>query len=248
MLTTDIKMNKEYKAVKGCLYKPTKVCEKLKEYFYENGMKQIDIANALGTTQTAVSNQLNGRPFGTTTSLKWSNTFGFSIRWLLTGEGPMFDREHPAHILPADKVYIHKPEQFDDRIPLIPAWLFKAPEINIQDYIDSHSKELEYLPPVPHFNDHTLFAICPGDAMSPKICKGELVALNLLDKNTASMQGEIYAIDTYSQGIIIRRIIDNKHGMVTCIPVNQDRFKQFDIPFEDIINIYAVVGCLTLGF
>ena len=246
MLTTDIKMNKEYKAAKDCPYKPTKVCEKLKEYFYENGMKQIDIANALGTTQTAVSNQLNGRPFGTTTSLKWSDVFGFSIRWLLTGEGPMFESQNPLHVLPADSVAINKPECFDIKIPLIPAWLFKAPEIDVQEYLTIR-KNIQYLPPVPHFADHDLFVVCPGDAMFPKICKGEIVALKQMDLSTISMTGEIYVVNTKSNGMFIRRMLDNKLGMVTCIPINQDHFKQFDIQFDDIISVYKVVGWLTIN-
>ena len=245
MLTTDIKMNKEYKPAKVCPYKPTKVCEKLKEYFYENGMRQVDIAAALETTQTAVSNQLNGRPFGTTTSLKWSDTFGFSIRWLLTGEGPMFDRDHPRHILPADRVCVNKPDWFEVKIPVIPAWLFRAPDINVQEYLSTH-KDMMFLPPVPHFTEHELFAICPGDAMAPRICKGEIMALKLLDRNTVNMNGEIYVIDTKSQGMIVRRMIDSKFGEVTCIPVNQDHFKQFDIPYDDILNVYKVVGCLNI--
>ena len=36
----------------------------IKEYFSEIGMSQLDAANALGVQQAAVSNQLNGRPFG----------------------------------------------------------------------------------------------------------------------------------------------------------------------------------------
>jgi phage repressor protein C with HTH and peptisase S24 domain len=248
MLTTDIKMNREFKPLKGCPYKPTKVCEKLKEYFYENGMKQVDIAKALCTTQTNISNQLNGRPFGTTTALSWSDTFGFSIRWLLTGEGSMFDNHKPLYKLPADSIVYNKPEYFDDKIPLIPAWLFKAPETNIPEYLTTH-KNIEYLPPVPHFPKHTLFAICPGDAMSPKISKGDIVALQGIEDNEEinNMNGEIYVIDTYSQGIFIRKMISNKCGMVTCIPINKDHFKQFDIPTTDIINAYKVVGWLTIN-
>lgn len=240
-------MNKEFKPLKNCPYKPTKVSEKLKEYFYENGLKQINIAEALGITQTAVSNQLNGRPFGTSTALAWSDTFGFSIRWLLTGEGKMFDTHKPLYKLPADSVIYNKPEFFEEKIPLIPAWLFKAPETNIPEYLSTH-KDIEYLPVVPHFSKHELFAICPGDAMSPKICKGEIIALKILENNETIVNGEIYAIDTCSHGILIRKVIDNKHGMFTCIPINKEHFKQFDIPTSDIINIYKVVGCLTLNF
>ena len=43
---------------------PTRICNKLKDYFNENGMKQCDIASVLDITKAAVSNQLNGRPFG----------------------------------------------------------------------------------------------------------------------------------------------------------------------------------------
>ena len=240
------KSEKEFKPLKECPYKPTKVCEKLKDYFIENGMKQVDIARALGSTQTAISNQLNGRPFGTTTALNWSDTFGFSIRWLITGEGPMFDSHKPSHKLPADSIAYNKPELFEEKIPIIPAWLFKAPETNIPEYLSTH-KHFEYLPPVPHFTEHDLFAICPGDAMSPKICKGEIMALKLLDKSTVSMNGEIYVADTYSQGILIRKMVDNRHGMITCIPINRDHFKQIDIPYDDIINIYKVVGWLTIN-
>ena len=244
--TTNAKINKEYKPFKGCPYKPTKVCEKLKEYFYENGMKQVDIANALSSTQTVISNQLNGRPFGTSTALKWSDTFGFSIRWLLTGEGAMFDREHPTHILPADMIRFNSPKEFEIKIPVVPAWLFKAPDININEYITTH-KDIQYLPPVPHFQKHELFAICPGNAMSPRICKGELMALQQLDKNNVIMAGDMFVIDTKSHGILVRKLFDNGKGYITCVPVNQDHFKQFDIPKEDIISVYTVVGCLNLN-
>ena len=223
-----------------------KVCEKLKEYFSENGMRQQDIANALKTTQANVSNQLNGRPFGANTALAWSNTFGFSIRWLLTGNGPMFDRQRPLYKLPADSIVINKPDSFDIKLPLIPAWLFKAPETNITEYL-STDKNIEYLPPVSHFAHHDLFAICPGDAMTPKLCKGDIIALKLLDKEELKMTGDIYAIDTYSQGIIVRKMIKNQPDTITCIPINRDHFKAFDIQVSDIINVYKVVGCLTLN-
>ena len=46
------------------------ICSKLKDYFTENGMKQCDIATALDITQSAVCNQLNGRPFGINSAKK----------------------------------------------------------------------------------------------------------------------------------------------------------------------------------
>ena len=80
------------------------ICSKLKDYFIENGMKQCDIAEVLDITQSAVSNQLNGRPFGVNSAKKWSKTFGFSVNWLTTGEGPMFVNKKPTTILKQNAV------------------------------------------------------------------------------------------------------------------------------------------------
>ena len=68
-----------------------RIGNKIKEYFSEIGMSQMDVAKVLDVQQAAVSNQLNGRPFGKNSAAKWNKAFGFRINWLLTGEGPMFD-------------------------------------------------------------------------------------------------------------------------------------------------------------
>ena len=92
---------------------------------------------------------------------------------------------------------------------------------------------------------HDIFARCPGDAMYPKICKGSLMALARLNQTDPIIDGEIYVIDTESQGLIIRKIRDNKDGTWTCIPCNQDQFKSFNIYRFDVINVFKVVGILT---
>jgi phage repressor protein C with HTH and peptisase S24 domain len=226
-------------------YTPSHVSMKLKDYFIENGMKQCDIANVLDVTQSAVSNQLNGRPFGINSAKKWSKAFGFSINWLTTGEGPMFDSRKPQNILKADDIRIMRDKTHQsDEIPVIPAWMFRAPSIDIYKVVTT-DPHVETLPAVPHFAPHELFARCPGDAMSPKICRGTLMALSKLDKTTPISNGEIYAVDTWSQGIIIRKIFDNRNGVWTCVPVNDDHFRPFDIQREDVINVFRIVGVLT---
>lgn len=227
------------------IYTPNNISKKLKEYFIENGMKQCDIADVLDVTQSAVSNQLNGRPFGINSAKKWSKMFGFSINWLTTGEGPMFDKRKPKTILHADGIEIMgEKHHYNDEIPVIPAWMFRAPYTDIFKSV-MEDPNVETLPKVPHFAHHDLFARCPGDAMSPKICRGYLMALSKLDKETPILNGEIYAVDTWSQGMIIRRIHDNRDGTWKCVPVNQDHFQQFDIEKDDVINVFRIVGILT---
>lgn len=225
-------------------YTPNPVSEKLKDYFIENGTKQCDIAEALDVTHAAVSNQLNGRPFGINSAKKWSKLFGFSIGWLSTGEGPMFDYKKPINILKGDSNEIMHPKRHSDgEIPVIPAWLFRAHNIDVYKFVMNDSL-IETLPAIPHLPTHELFARCPGDAMSPKLKKGYLMALTRLSIEEPINNGEIYVVDTYSQGMFVRKIRDNNNGTWTCIPTNLEQFDAFDINRSDVLNIFKIVGVL----
>ena len=65
-----------------------------------------------------------------------------------------------------------------------------------------------------------------------------------LDKDVDIMNGDIYAVDTWSQGMIIRRIRDNKDGTWTCTPCDLDHFQPFNIDRTDVINVFRIVGVL----
>lgn len=212
----------------------------IKEYFAEIGLSQTDAAGRLGVQQAAISNQLNGRAFGKNSAAKWNKAFGFRVNWLLTGEGPMFDPqssdEHEYHLED------HPELNHDNDIPVVPARLFRAPEIDTYEYV-INSPSVERLPPVPHFQKHDLFATCPGDAMSPRIRRGYLMALRRMPADVTIINGEIYVVDTRSQGMFLRKIVDNGEGL-TFIAENQTDFPDFSLPYDDVINIFRVVGVL----
>ena len=224
---------------------PKYICKKLKEYFSENGMTLKDVADALDVTQGAISMQLSGRPFGASIAKRWSRAFGFSINWLTTGEGPMFDRRKPANVLNSDAAEIMRPKcHVDGEIPVVPAWMFRAPNLDIYKAVMS-DPTVETLPIVPHFPPHHLFARCPGDAMSPRICRGYLMALEPMPLEFPIISGEIYAVNTSTKGLLIRRIIDNKDGTWNCVPINQDHFDPVTIYRFDVINVFRIVGMLV---
>ena len=136
----------------------------------------------------------------------------------------------------------HPELNHDEDIPVVPARLFRAPEIDIYEYV-INSTTVEKLPPVPHFQKHELFATCPGDAMAPRICRGYLLALRRMPEDTPIINGEIYVVDTKSLGMFLRRIVDNG-DTVTFIAENQADFPDFELPHTDITNIFRVVGVL----
>ncbi len=216
---------------------------KIKEYFSEIGLSQTEAAEKLGIQQAAVSNQLNGRTFGKNSAAKWNAAFGFRINWLLTGEGQMFD--------PSEKGYdekikghfqtTHKLDQ-ENRIPVIPSSLFRVPEIDIYEYV-RNSPSTDYLPPVPHFQKHDVFASCPGDAMAPRLYRGYLMALRKMPNDAPIINGEIYAVDTKSNGMFVRRLVQ-RDDTLTFIAENKENFPDFELPYSDIISIFRVVGVL----
>ena len=217
--------------------------QKIKEYFSEAGMSQVDVSKILDVQPAAVSNQLNGRAFGKNSAAKWSNAFGFRTNWLLTGEGPMFDPDNTPN---TDGMADDHPElKHEDDIPVIPARIFRAPEINTYEYV-MNSTSVDRLPPVPHFQKHDMFALCPGDAMAPRICRGYLLALRRIPRDATIINGEIYVVDTMSSGMFLRKIVDNgpETGTFTFIAENQQDFPDFELPHEDIINVFRVVGVL----
>lgn len=213
---------------------------RIKEYFSEIGMSQQEAASVLGVQQAAVSNQLNGRPFGKNSAAKWNKAFGFREIWLMTGEGPMFDTQ--ANKIREYDLEDHPELNHDNDIPVIPARLFRAPEIDIYEYV-SQSPSVEKLPPVPHFQKHDMFATCPGDAMAPRIKRGYLMALRRVPKDTVIINGDIYAVDTKSSGMFIRRLISNGRSL-TCVSENPETFPTFEIENDDVITTFRVVGIL----
>ena len=207
---------------------------------------QKECANLMNYKEGTFSRALKGNPDCLTDNFlrTFNSTFDniFNIDWLLKGEGSMFSAKCGTNILKGDGHEIMGPKHhYNDEIPVIPAWMFRAPSLNIYEAVMSDSN-IETLPPVPHFSKHELFARCPGDAMSPRIKRGHLMALDRLDKDAAIINGEIYAVDTWNQGMIIRRIMDNRDGTWTCIPCDQDRFKPFNIERSDVINVFKIVG------
>ncbi len=217
--------------------------KKIKEYFSEIGMSQTEAAEKLGVQQAAVSNMLNGRSFGKNSAAKWNAAFGFRINWLMTGEGKMFD--------PADKGYDEKIKKgfqtnhdfsHTNGIPVIPSSLFRVPEIDIYEYVTTNPT-MDRLPPVPHFQPHDVFASCPGDAMAPRLYRGYLMALRKMPNDTPIINGEIYAVDTKSNGMFVRKLVRNGDTL-TFIAENKENFPDFELPYTDIISIFRVVGIL----
>lgn len=67
-----------------------KFCDDLKNFFKSQGLTQNDIAERLGVSQSYIGMVMSGsKDLGKKSAQKWSNEFGLSVAWLLTGVGDM---------------------------------------------------------------------------------------------------------------------------------------------------------------
>lgn len=208
------------------------VAKKLKGYFAERGMTQKQIADQLGIRQQNVGQLLLGkRPFGNITAIKWNKEFGFSIHWLLTGEGEMFETSENI---------------FKDGglIPVIPKKILRKPDVDIYEFALTSGKITQCLPTIPIFPEFELYYECASQSMIPEILPGDLLAIRRIDEEHPLINGESYVIDTRSCGMLIR-MLENK-GDTVLASAHNERYKPILFDKEDVISISSIVGLLRI--
>lgn len=70
-----------------------KVGNVILEWLKSEKLTQAYLADKLGVSQPYINKILKGSNFGANSAKKWSDTFGFSLSFLLTGEGTLFDND-----------------------------------------------------------------------------------------------------------------------------------------------------------
>ena len=77
----------------------TNVGSELRKYFESKGITQQSIANQMNVSKAYVNRLFTGKAsFGKEVAEKWSNQFGLSKSWLLTGEGSMLSASDPDSV------------------------------------------------------------------------------------------------------------------------------------------------------
>lgn len=111
----------------------------LTEYLDCNGITQTSLAKRFGVTQSRIQQLVTGKVnFGKKVARQWSDAFGFSYQFLLTGEGNLFDDDE--RIIKQAEDEIQNPSAIPSDIELIKA---KA-EIEVLKYqVESLQKKLQ---------------------------------------------------------------------------------------------------------
>lgn len=129
--------------------------------------------------------------------------------------------------------------------PVIPLALTKKPNIDVLATLRNEKMQgVEYLNCASLFADVDAFFRVEDQAMSPYFQKSDLVALCELQKGAFIINGNAYVVDTKSNGLIFRILIEKEQNLECHALGNTDRYVTFLIPKEQIYRIFKVMGII----
>ena len=204
----------------------------LQEYFKSIGLSQVAIAEELGVTKAYVNALLSGRQrFGKKQAETWSEKFGISKSWLLTGEGEMLNSAYSAGSVADSGI--------PARIPLIPASAFaggvegfasEAISLRNCESVVSPVAGAEYAIPI------------TGDSMEPDYADGSIAYIRRINEAAFIPWGHTVVLDT-ENGAFIKRIYpdDSMEDYVWARSINP-AYPPMHIPKKSIFRIFRVLG------
>ena len=147
--------------------------------------------------------------------------------WLLTGEGEM----------------LKNPMQPDKNgIPLIPTNAIGGILSGVGESFMEYECE-RYI--VPQFSNADFLIRVQGDSMMPKYIPGDIVACKRVTDRIWFQWGKAYIIDT-RQGVLIKRIEPSKEEGCISLHSENERYKPFDLPAEELNGVAIVIGVIRV--
>lgn len=235
--------------------------EQLSNYLNDKGLTQKSIAEILGVTEQYVNALLNGRSkFGKKQADIWAKHFGLSASWLLTGEGEMTKNVSTIN---------HNVVHGDANNSIVGDNNTVGYDVN--KYGDSPDKERNWAPvispSVAHMSDFDILGYVTkqltggsverlysgtanidvwhyidDDALLPYYRRGDCLGLKAYPKGDLRIiPGEVYAVDTHRDGLIVRILRLDDSGEILACCTNKTEYQDFQIPKADIIRIYKKV-------
>lgn len=220
------------------------VAIELDKYFKNKGLSQREIADTMGVSPAYINAVLCGRKMiGKKVAEKFSNLYGLSASWLLTGEGEMLADHTTTPNVSNGSVPKEASYAKESGIPLIPleamAGVLSGTDVGIMDY------ECE-LYQVPLFSGADFLIRIVGDSMMPKYSPGNIAACKRVPLDKLWFQwGKVYVVDT-RQGALIKRVEPSDSEGCISLHSENPRYKPFDLPETEINGVALVIGQIGL--
>lgn len=209
-----------------------KIGEKLRQYFENQGIKQVDIASAIGVNPSYITKIYKGeREIGKEQVDKWVTHYGLSKIWLLTGEGEMLQSG-------ADST---ETTDVTNKIPLLPV---SAQGGSLNDFVVS-VKESDCERIISPIKDAEYAMSVSGDSMSPEYPSGSQILIKRINEKAFIDWGRTYVLDTCNGTVIKRLFPTESKDRVICKSINPE-YPPFEVCLADVYGVYRVLMCMSL--
>lgn len=209
-----------------------KIGEKLRQYFENQGIKQVDIASAIGVNPSYITKIYKGeREIGKEQVDKWVTHYGLSKVWLLTGEGEML--QSGTHCAETTDVA--------NKIPLLPV---SAQGGSLNDFVVS-VKESDCERIISPIKDAEYAMSVSGDSMSPEYPSGSQILIKRINEKAFIDWGRTYVLDTCNGTVIKRLFPTESKDRVICKSINPE-YPPFEVCLADVYGVYRVLMCMSL--
>ncbi|MBD5240479.1 MAG: helix-turn-helix domain-containing protein [Barnesiella sp.] len=220
------------------------IFEALQEHFKNEGLSQVAIAEELGVTKSYVNALLSGRQrFGKKQAETWSEKFGISKAWLLTGEGEM--------LKPDNNLSDDSSDEHAGLIPFYDAETSGGYEgLVASSGIDS--KLTGYIQAGGWFDSKETAAIRHiGDSMT-EYPSGCILAVREVTERRLLVPGRNYVIETSEFRVTKRIQLGSTPNKLALYSSNTEKYpdgrlvhEPFEVDIEDIRKIYSVLGYIV---
>lgn len=238
--------------------KNERIVFRINELMQRFRLTQTEMAAKLGMTQSNLSGTLSGRrPCGDGIIHKVIISFPeLNPKWLLYGEGEMLKpsasvQQHNVH---GDNNYIGNQydrcpecgciptlEAEDAGVPIIPTALSIQPNIDILEALQRPGANAERSTVTVGGVEIHLWHRVRDTSLMPDYRTGDLLGLWSYPKGEENPRpGKLYAVDTWSNGLIVAYLFPNEEGYRAHSP-NGEEYPDFNIKASDIIRVYRVM-------
>lgn len=153
---------------------------------------------------------------------------------------PTIEDEEAVEICSETGVHEGEPIKF---VPVIPPKIAQSAEENIWAYVNSN--RVPRTPVVEQLPVYDTAYRIKSDAMAPRLRAGDYVALRYIGPHPKILNGEVYAVDLKTSGLVVRELINQPEGYK--LRARQERYEDDCVTYEDVMGVYEVVGAVIMN-
>lgn len=223
----------------------------IKRFCFEQGLSQAAFAEKIGVDQSVVSHMTRGtRKLRLDHIEKLESIYGKEVVDSYRIDEELANiinnpqaRQVTATIIPTDVVEEIKAEE---QVPIISRTV-PTSQINVREYIDKNSDELDRIDPAKLLNNPDVAEQVTGASMLPTFAAGDVVFIKFLPDKAQMIDGKLYYFDLIDLPTMIRRVKFEGEDKVRLIAKNP-AFADIVLERSRILNIGKVVGLFRSTF